>query len=52
MYMYLLLVEGRFICDDIDYDAIDTDVALDVSFVSLFSCCLPGPAAIKGELIW
>jgi len=33
--MCSFLVEGRFICDDIDYDAIDTDVALDVSF-SLF----------------
>jgi len=27
----MLSVEGRFICDDIDYDAVDSDLALDVS---------------------
>jgi len=27
----LLSVEGRFLCDDIDYDAVESDLALDVS---------------------
>jgi len=30
-----MTVEGRFICDDMDYEAIDSDLTLDVSFFLL-----------------